>query len=204
MDFLYATAWIPPRRFVAILLVVIGGLAATSSVAMAGPTSVAMRIFALGHPSPQVEVRAANLDGQPFFGATAVFHSLSCPGNYRLISEEEDQETGAISTFRARLSVRDFQSPALICTQGLPDQIASGVLSLRGPKAELIDLQIHRQGSGPFTGKLRITGLPRCGVAYVLEGQFGSEGSDGSFRSHFHVAQSLMIEGQRREPGPGC
>lgn len=204
MDFLYATAWVPARRFVAILLAVFGGLTANPPTALAGPTSVSMRLLALGHPSPQVEVRAANLDGKPFFGATAVFHSLACPGSYRLISEEEDQETGAISTFRAKLYIRDFQSPAQSCAQGLPDQIASGVLSLQGPTAELIGLRLHRQGTGPFTGKLRIIGLPRCGVAYVLEGQFGPEGSDGTFRSHFQVAQSLMIEGQRREPGPGC
>jgi hypothetical protein len=181
--------------------------------AAAGPKSVGLSIVEEGDPggTPVAEVRGFKPQGRPWFGASALIDSLPCPGKYRLAAEQEDQETGDVTAFKATLIVKDFvpRPASTPCGHALPGGPGEAVLSLAAEEGDLLQrdlfgLRLHRRAGVRFSGKLRLAGYPRCGLVYLLSGRFELGGSTGSFRSHCLISNSSVTESGRRRAGPGC
>jgi len=186
------------------LVLLLGG---EPQAASAGPTSVSFRIFRVPHHDRVVEVRGYRPLGQDAFGATARLGPLPCPGQYRLVAEQEDQENGVASSFVATMKLTGLTTSlgAPSCDQSFPGGPGKGDLFLStGDSERSVSLHVHRTGGEGFSGKLTIGRIPECGPAYGLVGRFEVGGAAYSYRTTCRLTSGEVVVGDKERPSPGC
>lgn len=117
-------------------------------------------------------IRGSSLESEPpQFSSAATLFRIPCPGAYRYESHIEDQQTGALSSYAARVSLAPLASDhSQPCGGALPP--GQGVLriSIWG-ELETIDFRsekTRRDGSGAFFGVFTLGPQPQCGQAYTV------------------------------------
>jgi hypothetical protein len=142
---------------------------------------------------PLLEIRGSGANGDDPSGsykATLDLKAIPCPGQYQLLSEQENQANGNWNSFAATATLDSVTSepPGFSCGNALPPLGGSETIVLRSGGSQPLWMRGHRVGTGTFVGNLRLSGLPQCATPYTLIARFKLGGQRLTFRSHITLS----------------
>lgn len=181
---------------------------ASAEVEQSSPKAIfALSVAHATNGKEAMTIRGASIGTEPsHFSAVATLSRVPCPGLYQYEAETENEERGALSAYRAMVSLTPFspdRSPP--CGAAPPPQ--PGVLSISvSTKGEPIDfVNASRSGSGGFFGDFTTTEEPVCGQTYSLSVGVDLRSWSRSIRYRLKVI-SFRSEamGQTVEDHPSC
>jgi hypothetical protein len=176
-------------------------LSAAPAVALApSETAIGLSLQRVATGKEALAIRGASVESETAqFSAVATLSQIPCPGAYRYELQSENQETGALSSYSALLTLAPFAVDQPTPCGAVP-QARRGALriSTTGDE-ETIDFRGQRgSSSGNFFGSLTIGTQPVCDQAYTLSANVDLRGWDRGVRYRLRVA-SWRSEAQGRE-----
>jgi hypothetical protein len=191
-----------------IVCVVAISIPAAISTASTATSAIDIRLTSVGTGVPLLEMRGSGANGDDPSGsykATLALETIPCPGQYLLLSEQENQVSGSWNSFAATAKLDGITSdpPGFTCGDALPPLSGSEKIVLRSSKSQPLWMQGHRVGTGDFAGELKVSGLPKCGTPYTLIAHFKLGGQQLVLRSRLTLSAAAAMgpEGQMRVPG---
>jgi hypothetical protein len=158
---------------------------------------------------PLLEIRGSGANGDDPSGsykATLNLNTVPCSGQYRLLSEQENQINGNWNSLAATATLDNVTSdpPGFACGDALPPLSGSETIVLRSGGSQPLWMRGHRVGTGAFAGKLRLSGLPQCATPYTLIARFKLGGERLTLRSHVTLSDVDATGEQGPAKVAGC
>ncbi len=94
--------------------------------------------------------------------------------------------------------------PGLSCGDPLPPQSGVETLVLQSGGSQPLWMHGHRIGTAPFSGKLRLSGLPQCNTPYALIARFKLGGQRLTLRSSITLSDVSATGGEGPMEVAGC
>jgi hypothetical protein len=141
------------------------------------------------------------------FDAVATLARVPCPGPYRYQLQSENQQTGALSSYTARVYLAPFPSDqAPPCGAVPPPRPGTLHVSIPGNEEGMDFEQGTRSGSGGFFGVFTLWSLPEeCGRRYAFAVDVDLRGWDRSVRYQLKVMSfESRAQGQLLAGEPEC
>lgn len=176
----------------AIAVVALAQLAVASAAALAASETVmGLRLERASTGAEALEIRGASVESEPArFAAVGNLSQIPCPGSYRYSLQSENQQTGALSSYTALVSLAPLPADGPpSCGAVPPPRPGTLRISLSG-REETIDFgKAARLGSEGFFGTLTMGAQPECGQRYGLSVDVDVRGWDRSVRYRLEVAR---------------
>lgn len=186
----------------AVLAVALGTLLSAAPAAALAPseTAIGLSLRRVASGKEALVIRGASIESETAqFSAVATLSQVPCAGSYRYELQSENQETGALSSYSALVTLAPFAADQPAPCGGVP-QARRGALRISTTgEEEAIDFSGQRgSSSGNFFGSLTLGTQPVCDQPYTLSANVDLRGWDRGVRYRLRVA-SWKSEAQGRE-----
>jgi hypothetical protein len=115
-------------------------------------------------------IRGASVESETArFSAVATLSRLPCAGSYRYELDSENQDTGALSSYTALVTLAPFASVHAVPCGGVPPAEPGALrISVAGDEEAIDFRQGRRSGSGSFFGAFTMGTQPICHQTYRI------------------------------------
>jgi len=149
-----------------------------------------------------LEIRGASVGADPTqYSAVTTLSRIPCPGAYQYDVQTENQQTGSLGSYAARITLAPLSSSqGASCGDAPPPRPGTLRISIAGDDDPIDFRHARGSASGGFFGDLTATTQPVCDERYTLSVDVDLRGWDRSVRYRFKVvsweseAQGLPLE----------
>lgn len=173
--------------FVGALTLLVGAPAAASA---SSETVIGLSLAQVSSGKEALAIRGASRRTDPTeYSAVATLTRIPCPGSYRYMLHSENQITGALSSYSARVALAPMGSDRSVPCGGVPPPRPGALRILISGDEEAIGFGPGRgTGAGGFFGVFNWTMQPECEQTFTISVSVDLRGWDRSVRYRFQVA----------------